>query len=166
MSPYIYRPGGTISTIFIQAEDFNNVQGSTSRNNFGQNWNAFKFDAAAQESAAATIRKPSGWLTATATLYWAGDSDLVGDVFWKLDHHIATLDDGYNTSAAADEQLTATPTHASGDWRDVKTVSLGTLTFGAAGTLSSLVVVRQANDASDTYGGDAGILGLLLSQAS
>lgn len=160
----IYRNGGD-STIFLDAEKFNNVQGSTSRNNFSQNWNAFKYDAAAQESAGTTWFNP-GWASAACTMYWATDAEAAGDVVWNIDHQIMVADSGDNTADAASETLAATPTVGTGDWRDLLSTSMGTLTFGAAGSLSSFVVVRLGNNGSDTYSGEAGLIGLKLDRLS
>ena len=163
--PYI-TPAAATTTIFVGAGEFNNVQGSTSFNNFDQNWTVYRYDATNQETAAASVYVPASWNTAAATLFYVGDGAGGGDILWRLEHHTMVPGSGDNTADAADETNDVTPTLAAGDDSDLLSASLGTVTFAGSGSLSSLVLLRRANQAGDTFAGEAGLVGILLTKTS
>lgn len=124
------------------------------------------FDPTSNEIIMGTWAVPKGMDLSQAlsfALYWAPTTTNTGATRWRM--IAAALNDG-SALVATGEQVAIFTDAANGTVNDLHITSevamAGTLTGVAAGSLVALRLNRDANDAADTYTGDANLIGIML----
>jgi hypothetical protein len=151
-----------LTEVFIPATEFLASTASPTLGVLNGYTPAWLMDQATIEAVASTVKVPPTWLTYNVTLIWAPFNNLTSaNVFWRVitnDVIAGAVVGGGNEQADATVAAPATA------YQVVSTV----VQSGQAkrSNIINLRVQRVANNAGDTYTGDAGIIGVLLTKAS
>lgn len=120
-------------------------------------------DPASAEALTATLFLPSHWATYDAEIWWTELAGGSGNVAWRLDF-VNNVADGQTQSQATGAPSNAVAAAPSARVMEVTVGRSGLTNDGVSGV--SLVVLRIANDAADTYASDVMFAGVRLLKVS
>jgi hypothetical protein len=156
-SDRLWIPAGAL--VVIEGSPSYGILGSPSFTS--QKQDCVLLDASSVEVVAATTLVPPGWATFDLYYWWSNAGAGSGDVRWRI-ASMSFADAATTESGDIDNSYTVTAPAQYVAKRSTGATGVSV----TAGNIRRVTVMRLANDAADTLGNDAGLIGLELVRAS